>query len=96
MTALPLIFALMFEPAYFKIDVETNTDVAIFVNGKQVQAGVVYKTERMSIPQTVEVEIRYVHGDQVVKETTYMDLTPGKIACYKVKLIAEPPWIFKC
>lgn len=78
--------------AQFEITVEAHTHYSLFLNGKPIEANTVYKTEPISSLVCVEVEIRFICGEEVVKKTFYMNLEPGYRRNITIKLSAKPTY----
>lgn len=78
--------------AQFEITVEANTPYSLFLNGKPIDANTLYKTEPISKLVCVEIEIRYVCGEEVAKKTFYMNIEPGYRRCITIKLSAKPTY----
>ena len=79
--------------AQFEITVEANTHYSLFLNGKPIEANTIYKTEPISELVSVEVEIRYVCGEEVVKKTFPMTLEPGYRRYITIKLTSKPTYV---
>ena len=79
-------------PAYFEITVESRTPYSLFLNGKRIEANTCYKTEPLTEPVCVEIEIRFVAGDGIVKKTFYMDLEPGYKRQLTISVSAKPSY----
>lgn len=77
-------------PAYFEITVEARTPYSLFINGKPIEANTCYKTEPLTELCCVEIEIRFVCGEEVVSKKSFMDLEPGYKKYLKILLSARP------
>lgn len=84
------------EPAYFKIEVETNTLVSISIKGQEIKQGQWYKTEPLSVSVCVEVEIAYVSGGEVRKRSFWLDIDPGERCIFRITLYTQPPLVLVC
>jgi hypothetical protein len=84
------------QPAYFKIEVETNTIVSMSINGQNIEHGKWHKTEPLMEPVCVEVEISYIRGGEVLKHTFYLDLNPGDECIFKIELYTIRPLVLVC
>jgi len=83
------------QPAYFKVNLETNTEVSIFINGQQLQPGTVYKTEPLAGQHEVEITVKFVNWDKVEVRTMILTLTPGKLVVYTITIECNPPCVVK-
>lgn len=84
------------EPARFEFKLETNTLVSLHLNGQEIKPGVTYKSEPLYADAEVEMEIRYVCGGEVKKETFTFIVTPGKKMLYTLTLRTTPPLVLAC
>lgn len=80
------------EPARFEIIVESQTPYSVFVNDKLIEANTCYKTQPLTDPICVEIEIRYVCGEEIVKKTIFMDLNPGHKRCITIVIYSKPTY----
>lgn len=78
------------EPAYFEISVEAKTPYTVYLNGDQIDANKVYKTQAINENIDVEIEIRYVCGGEVIKKAVTLTLEPGVKKTLTIKLSARP------
>lgn len=76
--------------AQFEITVEAHTHYTLLLNGEPIKANTLYKTEPLSKSVCVEIEIRYVCGEEVLKKTFSMTLEPGYRGGVTIKLSAKP------
>lgn len=84
------------EPAYFSIEVETNTEVIVFLKGQRLESGTVYRTEPLTENICVEVTVRYIDSGEVKTKTFWMDLEPGYKVKFTLTLYCNPPLIMEC
>jgi len=77
------------EPAQFEIAVESRTPYSLFINGEQIEANTCYKTQPLTEPVRLEIEIRYVCGEEVVKKTIFMDIKPGYKKSIKIVISSK-------
>ena len=84
------------EPAYFQIEVETNTEVVCSIKGQRIESGKVYRTEPLTEPLCVELTVRYLDGGQVKVKTFWLDLEPGYKVKFTLTLYANPPLVLSC
>lgn len=84
------------EPAYFSIEVETNTELTVSLNGQRLESGKVYRTEPLTESICVEVTVRYVCGGEVKTKTFWMDLEPGYKIKFTLTLYCNPPLVLEC
>lgn len=81
-------------PAFFEITVEARTHYSLYINGKPIDANTCYKTEPLTEVHCVEIEIRFVCGEEVVSKKTFMDLEPGYKRYIKISLSARPSYVW--
>lgn len=86
--------ALVASPAYFEITVEARTHYSLYVNGKQIETDTCYKTEPLTETVCIEVEIRYVCGEEVISKKMFMDLEPGYKYHLKISISAKPAYVW--
>jgi hypothetical protein len=81
-------------PAYFEITVEARTPYSLFIDGKPIEANACYKTEPITEVHCVEIEIRYVCGEEVIKKKFFVDLEPGYKHRFLISLSARPSYVW--
>ena len=87
---LAVLLAPVEKPAQFEIRIESRTPYSLVLNGQQIKANHVYKTEPLSEPCCIEVELKYVSGDRLVTETIFIDLHPGYKVITTIELKCRP------
>jgi hypothetical protein len=84
------------EPAYFSIEVETNTEVIVSLKGQRLETGTTYRTESLTEKVCVELTVRYTDGGEVKTKTFWMDLEPGYKVTFTLTLYCNPPLVMEC
>jgi hypothetical protein len=99
MFALSFVFALLSlnpEPAQFKIEVESNTEVVLYLNGQKLKADTTYQTEPLFGEKEIEIEVRFLDGDTVRTQKIPITLVPGRRVILKIQIEACPPICMVC
>ena len=82
---------------FFAIELDTDTDVALFLKGQRIEAGQLYKTELLNGPKIVKIEVRFVAGDVVCRQYVEIEITPNRCDVYKVRVIVGArPYVYSC
>jgi hypothetical protein len=82
------------EPASFEIEVESNTEVAVYLNGQLLKPGTVYAIKPFYGTRCLTVEVRYVNVDRILTRTFNFEVEAGYHSTWTLKLQANPPKLF--
>ena len=75
------------QPASFEFTLEGNRDATVTLNGQQLVPGRVYRTsERFIGTVDVEVEVRWVDGDTVRRQTLTIPLRSGRHLEFRINV----------
>lgn len=77
-------------PAYFKVEVEAQTPVVLFIAGQRIEPGRVYKTELLTRDTELVLTARFVRGDRVIEETFTLTVQPGYQITFTLTISARP------
>jgi hypothetical protein len=84
-----------YQPADFVLEIKANTEVAVFLGKTRLVPGRVYRTsDRFLIETQIEVEVRYINGEEVIKRTISLPLVPGRKSVWTIELDTNPPTLF--
>ena len=89
------IYSPQVEPAYFSIEVETNTEVIVSLKGQRLEPGKAYCTEPLTEEACVEVTVQYIDGGEVKTKTFFMDLKPGYKIKFTLTIYCNPPLVME-
>jgi hypothetical protein len=81
------------KPAFFEINVDARTPYSLFLNGDPIEANTRYKTKLTKLV-CVEIEIRYVCGEEVVTRKFFMDLKPGCLKSITITISSRPSCVW--
>jgi len=79
------------EPSYIMVELDTKTEVLIFLGGTEIQSGKLYEVS--SPTNKVELKVVFVDGDRVKTLRSVITLHPGATARLKIVIDADPPLV---
>lgn len=65
------------QPASFQFVMEGNRESSVWYNGRQIHPGQIYCTEPIHSVATIELEVQWVHGDRIRRQTMRVLLVAG-------------------
>lgn len=81
------------ERATFEVEITTNTEVAIYLDGHRLEPGTKYRTQAFYGAKCLELEVRFINGLEIIKKTFFLDIEAGYHSKFRLSIIANPPTV---